>query len=114
MKKYNVTLLTQSAESCEEFVIEANNSDAVYALAKKIFYHTDLLGNFNYDDDFSVGIRELDDKSEVYCSCNCDDCEYFEHGKCCFDDYEEEEFDIEELFYSASDEQQERILSILN
>jgi len=87
MKDFIITL---TATSIKEFSVTAESIEEAHGLAHTLFFDTDLLA-FSDDDlnEVDVEVKEITDD-------------------------EDEDFDLEELFFSASEEQQERILNILD
>jgi hypothetical protein len=87
MKDFIITL---TATSIKEFSVTAESIEEAHELAHTLFFDTDLLA-FSDDDlnEVDVEVKEITDD-------------------------EDEDFDLEELFFSASEEQKERILNILD
>jgi Ran GTPase-activating protein (RanGAP) involved in mRNA processing and transport len=89
MKDFIITL---TATSIKEFAITAETFAEAHEIAQTLFFDTDLLSFSDDDlDEVDVEVKEITD-----------------------DDDEDEDFDLEEMFFSASEEQKERILNILD
>jgi hypothetical protein len=87
MKDFIITL---TATSIKEFAITAESIEEAHELAQTLFFDTDLLAFSDDDlDEVDVEVKEITDD-------------------------EDEDLDLEELFFSASEEQKERILNILD
>lgn len=85
MKDFIITL---TATSIKEFSVTAKSIAEADELAHTLFFDTDLLAFSDNDlNEVDVEVKEIDD--------------------------DEEDFDVEELFFSASEEQKERILNFL-
>ena len=87
MKDFIITL---TATSIKEFAITAETFAEAHELAQTLFFDTDLLSFSDDDlDEVDVEVKEITDD-------------------------EDEDFDLEEMFFSAGEEQKERILNILD
>ena len=86
MKDFIITL---TATSIKKFAVTAETIAEAHELAHTLFFDTDLLAFSDDDlDEVDVEVKEITDD-------------------------EDDEFDLEELFFSAGEEQKERILNIL-
>jgi hypothetical protein len=86
MKDFIIIL---TATSTKEFAVTAETIAEAHEHANTLFFDTDLLAFSDDDlDEVDVEVKEITDDKD-------------------------EDFDIEELFFSASEDQKERILNIL-
>jgi hypothetical protein len=90
MKDFIITL---TATSTKEFAVTAETIAEAHEHANALFFNTDLLA-FSDDDLDEVEVEVDVEVKEIT-------------------DDKDEDFEIEELFFSASEDQKERILNIL-